>query len=68
MFNQRMIIGILLIIFGVIVLIYGDRKLNVDEGNIGRFFFPSNKSNFISKLWKWSLGLVSISIGLSLMI
>ena len=67
MFNQKIIGGILLIVFGVIVLIYGDKKLKVDEGQIGRLFFPPNKSDFNSKMWKWVLGGVSILAEISFM-
>jgi hypothetical protein len=65
MLNSKLIGGILLIVFGVVVLIYGDKKLNVDEGRIGRLFFPPSKSSFNSKIWKWFLGIISILAGIS---
>jgi hypothetical protein len=60
--------GVVLVIFGIIVLIYGDRKLNMNEGKIGKiFFFIPGKLTFYSKMWKWTLGLVCIYVGISLL-
>ena len=63
----RIVGGVLFTVFGVVVLIYGDRKLKVDEGKIGRLFFAlPNKLGFYSAMWKWVLGLISIFVGVSL--
>ena len=59
--------GLFLVLFGGLVLKYGDKKINVDEGDVGRLFFPQRRSEFYSKLWKWVIGVLSIWEGLWLL-
>jgi len=59
--------GALLIIFGIMILIYGDKKLKINEGKIGKIIFSiPDRLNFFSTMWKWVLGLISIYVGISL--
>jgi hypothetical protein len=53
----------LLIIFGVVVLIFGDKKLNVKAGMVLKMV---SLQNFRVRLIKWFVGLLSILVGLSL--
>ena len=59
--------GLLLMGLGVLVLIFGDKVVNLNEGKIGRLFFPADKSQFNSKMWKWVLGLFLMFAGTSLL-
>jgi hypothetical protein len=54
--------GALLVIFGVVVLIFGDKKLNVKSGTVLKMVSPRN---YPVGLIKWTIGLLSILAGLS---
>ncbi len=58
--------GLLLVVLGALVLIFGDKVINLNEGKIGKLFFPTDKSQFNSKMWKWVLGLFLMCAGTSL--
>ncbi|MDE2150601.1 MAG: hypothetical protein KGJ55_12415, partial [Gammaproteobacteria bacterium] len=59
-FPALTVIGILLILFGVVSILIGDRKLPIKGGTILRFFSTSPR---IAKWRKWVIGLGSIYAG-----
>ncbi len=66
----KLLVGIFLVSFGVAILIYGDKKLNVNEGRVGRFFFP--QVSILSKVvlfeQKWALGLLALFFGFAMLL
>jgi len=63
----RTVGGIFLIVFGALVLKYGDNKVDVDDGKMGRMMFRPENSAYLSKLWKWVVGVLSILGGASIL-
>jgi hypothetical protein len=64
----KFICGLLIFLFGVFVFFYGDKRINVDGGRIGRLFFPPPSSDLNSKLQKSALGLLFLCVGAILML
>lgn len=60
--------GIFLIFTGVALIVFGDRKLALNEEKIGKIFFPPEKTGLKSKTWKWALGVLLILVGLNLLL
>jgi cytochrome c biogenesis protein CcdA len=59
----RIIIGVILILIGIVAIIFGDKKLNVREGSIMKFFPPA-QSRWRMMLLKYVLGCTFVYIGL----
>ena len=59
------VVGVLLIVIGVVVLVFGGRKLNVNEGTILKLFTHSQTN---VRLIQWGLGLVAIYLGVGLIL
>jgi hypothetical protein len=64
----KFICGLFISVFGVVAFFYGDKRINVDGGRIGRLFFLPKSSDLNSKLQKAALGLLFLCAGAILML
>lgn len=55
--------GILLLVIAVVILVFGDKKMNVKGGVVLKLFSPPN---YPVTLIKWVLGLFLMWVGISL--
>ncbi|MCP3873589.1 MAG: hypothetical protein GY699_10605 [Desulfobacteraceae bacterium] len=58
----EVLIGTILLLFGIVVIIFGDKDIKAKEGVISNPF--SHKKSSL-KIMKWVIGIVLISVGLT---
>ena len=59
------LIGITLVVVGLLILVFGDKKLKVKEGIVLRIFLAPSLN---TKATKWSLGIICVWFGAALLL
>lgn len=64
---SKIVLGSALVIFGVVIIIYGEKEVSPEKGPFRLSFYPSEYFSFLPKIWKWILGVLLMCVGIGLM-